>query len=249
MRSLLIAFCAYLALAATGPASVNRPLPGAGDATGGIETGCTLTPAACLGAGTPLPVSGSAGSTQPGLGCLTGRIVTPDAGGQSDSLPWCPDLTGDGIADLPAPPTHGEIVAEVCPTPPAAVLGVNPRDFGITGIHTWLWADGDTAARAASGTIRFHPVTCTLTPSRFDFDTADVHAHRFGHQRRYTATGPGHEGEDTEVQHLWEVTGVYPISLTITWARATTAGVDRVTTTTTRDYQVNEVRTATTTDT
>ncbi|HUG83544.1 MAG TPA: hypothetical protein VMM13_03220, partial [Euzebya sp.] len=76
-------------------------------------------------------MAGSAGSTSPPQpGCISGRIVTPEAGGQSDGFPHCPDTDGDGIADTPAVPTHAEVVAAICPSPPPAMVGHNPREYG-----------------------------------------------------------------------------------------------------------------------
>ncbi|HUG85367.1 MAG TPA: hypothetical protein VMM13_12420 [Euzebya sp.] len=206
------------------------------------NSACFISPAACLGAGTPLPVAGSAGSTSPPQpGCISGRIVTPEAGGQSDGFPYCPDTDGDGIADTPAVPTHAEVVAAICPSPPPAVVGHNPREYGITGLHTWLWSAGDTTSRSASGTIRTYPVTCTLTATSFHFDTGDPHAQRYGHPRSYTSDQPGGEHEDTPVQHFWEVKGTFTLTHTVTWSRTSDVGADTTTTTTATDYPVKEV--------
>jgi hypothetical protein len=248
MRLLLISLTVLLLCVLPAEGQPASGLPGGGGGSVDVEGPCRTAPAACLGALTPLPVAGSAGSTQPDAGCRTGRIVTPDAGGQSDALPWCPDTDGDGVADPPAPPpSHAEITAALCPAPPAPAIGTNPHAHSITGLATWLWDDSDPAASTTHGSIRGHPVSCTLTPSRWTFDTGDPHAARYGHPTRHTATAPGEESETTPTQHTYEVTGTYTIALTVTWDRTTTAGADRPTATTSRDHQVKQVRTGATT--
>lgn len=234
---------ALLALALL--AAVPSPAEPGGGGSVGVEDGCRDTPAVCLGAGTALPVEGSAGSTLPNPGCVSGRIVTPEAGGQSDGLPFCPDVVidaeGNAIAVAPPPPTHAEVVAQVCPAVPPAVVGHNPREFGITGFHTWLWSAGDTGSRSASGVIRSYPVTCSVTATRFDFDTGDGHAQRYGHARSYRSVEPGGEHEGTPVQHFWEVKGSYTLSHTVTWARVSSVGADAVTRSTEVGYPVKEI--------
>lgn len=230
--------------------------------------GCVLSPAECLGATNPLPVAGSAGSTNPRPGCQTGRVVTPDAGAQSDAMPFCPDgnsagngatgspttgqagtaggqddLQDDGKAPPPPPPpppTHPEIVATVCPPSPSPVIGHSPHQYGITGLETWLWSDGLHTAGAA-GVIRGYPVDCTLTAIQFTFDTGDDHAERYGHQRVYTSANPGTEDETTDVRHMWEVKGTYQLALTITWSRTSNYGGDTTTSTTTKSHPVKEI--------
>lgn len=245
--------------------------PGGGGGPIGEQSPCTSTPAACQGASRALPgqaEAGTAGSTLPAPGCQTGRVVTTDGAVQSDSMPFCPDSSGggavapsgpgaagttqvdtdgDGTPDAPAPPppppppTHPEIVAAVCPDPPVPVIGHNPREYGITGMHTWLWSAGDNAPRSASGVIRTYPVTCKLTAARFDVDTGDDNAERYGHPRSYTSTAPGSETETTEMQHFWEVKGTYPMTLTITWTRVSNYGSDSTTATASADYPVKEI--------
>lgn len=231
--------------------------------------GCVLSPAECLGATNPLPIAGSAGSTNPRPGCQTGRVVTPDAGAQSDAMPFCPDgnspgngaadpsttgqagaagpqddLQGDGPAEPPPPPppppTHPEIVATVCPPSPSPVIGHSPHQYGITGLETWLWSDGIHTS-TATGVIRGYPVDCTLTATQFTFDTGDDHAGRYGHQRVYTSPDPGTEDETTDVRHMWEVKGTYQLALTITWSRTSNYGADTTTSTTTKAHPVKEI--------
>jgi hypothetical protein len=135
-------------------------------------------------------------------------------------------------------------VAALCPTSsiPLPRIGHNPRHWGITGVHTWLWDDTDPRPVSTSGSIRGYAITCTLTPTTWTFDTGDPHAERFGHPRTYTSRSAGHEGEDTDVQHLWEVKGTFALAVTVTWDRTTTAGADRPTRTATTSYQVKEIR-------
>lgn len=217
----------------------------------GTVGGCVSSPAACLGAPVSLPVGGSAGSTTPDDGCRTGRIVTPDAGGQSDRLPYCPDVDGDGVADEPAPPppppSHGEVVAAVCPSPSSPVIGASPDSFGVTGIETWLWDADDPQSTTISGSIRGYAVTCTTAPTAWTFDTGDPHAARWGHARTYTTDRAGSDDAGTDVRHMWEVDGTYTLTLDVRWSRTTTLdgaplGADQTTTSATRTYQVHEVR-------
>ncbi len=207
--------------------------------------GCQASPAACLGAGTPLPLPGVDGSTSPFPGCRVGRILDAETG-QSDAVPFCPDVDGDGVADAPAPPTAAEVVA-ICPPLPAPQIGHNPHQYGITGMETWLWDASAPIAQTTTGTIRSYAVSCTLTPTTWTFDTGDPHAARYGHARTYTSTSPGTEAETTEVRHLWEVTGTYTLTLTTTWERTTAVGGTptsrtALTRTATTDLPVRQVR-------
>ena len=204
---------------------------------------CTASPLACTGVNTPLNGSDSLGLVGGVNGCQGGRIVDAPAD-QSDAIPYCPDTNGDGIADLP--PTHTEIVAAICPSPPTPDLRTSPTDTGITGLDTWYWSNGPHTA-SASGTIRGYPVDCTLTASRFTVDTGDIHADEFGTTRTHTTTDPGHDGPDTPITHLYERTGTYQLTLTISWTRTTTAGADTTTSATSRPYPVAEIRTVATT--
>lgn len=55
------------------------------------------TPGAVTATATPEP-------TNPRPGCQTGRVITPDAGAESDAMPFCPDgnTAGSGTAGPPA---------------------------------------------------------------------------------------------------------------------------------------------------
>lgn len=257
MRSLLIICCAFVLGAAQVPPAQDDsvPQPDAGGSTEVIDVACTDAPAACTGASLPVPgqaavgTSGATGGARDG--CI-GRILTTEGSTasasqeQSDSVPYCQvDSDGDGVTDSvpPPPPTHPEIVALLCAdaTVPAPRIGHNPREYGITGLHTWLWDQTQPSAVTTSGRIRGYPVSCVLTPTGWLFDTGDPHAERYGHQRSYRATVPGEESESTPVQHFWEVKDTYTLSLAVTWHRTTTAGSDQTSRTTTTDYQVKEV--------
>lgn len=150
------------------------------------------------------------------------------------------DNTGNPAPPLP-PPTHDEIITAVCPDLPPAEIGHNPREYGITGMHTWLWSAGDNTTKTTSGVIRGYPVDCILAATTFQVDTNDPNAARYGHRRTYTATAPGSETATTEMQHFWETKGTYQLTLTVTWQRITTVGTDYPTRTATVDYPVKEV--------
>lgn len=240
MRHLPLLVLLLLALAADLDDS-SSPGQGAGN-QGESVIDCTASPVICGGA-RPLNGSDTIGVAGGVNGCQGGRIVDIPAA-QSDAIPWCADNDGDGIADLP--PTHPEIVAAICPGPPAPDLRSSPTDTGITGLDTWYWSAGPHQA-TTSGTIRGYPVACALTASQFTLDTGDTHAAEFGTSRTHTTTDPGHDGPDTPLTHLYERVGTYQLTLTISWTRSTTAGTDTTTTTTTRPYPVAEVRTAATT--
>lgn len=265
MRRLLIVL-AFLMVCSSANAvgQPNPPPTGGGSSDGQAPDGqgtCTAAPAACQGA--PLPVPGQAAPGTVGAvagqqaGCI-GRILTTEGSNasasqqQSDSVPYCQvDSDGDGVTDSvpPPPPTHPEIVALLCAdaTIPAARIGHNPRDYGITGFHTWLWDATQPAPATTSGTIRGYAVSCTLTPTTWTFDIGDPHAERYGHDRTHTASEPGSEDESTPVQHFWEVKGTYTLTLDVTWQRTTTAGADEPTRSATIDHQVKEVRAGMTT--
>lgn len=254
---MLIVLSLFL-VAATGVVGPSNGAGGVGAADDG-KSPCTSTPAACQGASTPLPgqaVADGVGSTAARPGCATNRVVTTDGRVQSDSMPYCPqgpgagdgpatvDSDGDGTPDAPAPPpppTHAEIVSEVCPAPSPARVGHNPREYGITGMDTWLWSAGDNSPRSAAGTIRGYAVTCALTAVEFTFDTNDTNAARYGHPRTYSSSVPGSESETTEVKHFWETKGTYRLELIVTWQRVTSVGADTVTRTAVADYPVKEI--------
>ncbi|HUG86535.1 MAG TPA: hypothetical protein VMM13_18350 [Euzebya sp.] len=224
MRALLIALALMaagptgMARAATEPPPANVPAPGSGNTTEEAESPCREDFITCHGVSGVLPgqtVAVDAGAVGADGVCIQ-RTATPTEGEEgpttvSDSVPYCShDSDGDGVADALPPPTHPEIVQVVCPSVPAPRVGHNPREYGITGLHTWLWDATQPSALSAAGVIRGYPVTCTLSPSRWVFDTGDPHAQRYGHQRVYAAGSPGTESEDTEVQHFWEVKGPTP---------------------------------------
>ena len=240
-RSAVVALSLVLTLMAAVPLYAQSE--GDGGAIGGGEGTCQLTLLECSGVGDPLNGSDTIGVVGGAPGCQGGRIVDVPAE-QSDAIPYCPDNDGDGIADLP--PTHGEIVTSVCPAAPPPTLRTSPTDTGITGLDTWYWSAGPHTT-SASGSIRGYPVNCTLTAAQFTLDTGDTHAAEFGHRRTHTSTTPGHDGPDTDITHLYERTGTYTLRLTITWTRATSAGTDQTTSTTTRTYPVAEVITTATT--
>ncbi len=221
----------------------TSPSDDSGGASAGGAGTCTDSPLECSGVNTPLNGSDTVGVVGGVAGCQGGRIVDIETD-HSDAIPYCPDNDGDGIADLP--PTHGEIVANVCPAAPPPALRTSPTDTGITGLDTWYWSAGPHTT-SASGSIRGYPVNCTLTAAQFTLDTGDTHAAEFGHPRTHTSTTPGHDGPDTDLTHLYERTGTYTLRLTITWTRATSAGTDQTTSTTTRTYPVAEVITTATT--
>ena len=212
----------------------------------GIHDGChNLTPAECIGAGVHIP-GGDLGGTGGAPGCLAGRIVDPtteDDGVQSDGIPYCPDNDGDGIAD--APPTAAEIIA-TCPAPPSAMIGISPHAEagGITGLETWFWHDGDTTASSASS-IRGYAVSCRLDAVRFVVATGDIHAAEFGSPRAYAADRPGHEGEDTQMRHVYERVDTYTVTLGVAWVRSTSPSTGTATIdgpTASLSYRVREVR-------
>ena len=259
--SLLLAAMTFLPATAQALEAAEAPEPseaevpsGGGSAAG--ESGCTSTPVSCEGASTPLPgqtVAVDAGTTGVQDGCLTGRIVTTGTGQtHSDYLPFCPDIDGDGIADPPAngtaipverrPPTHQDIIDEgVCPTIPTPAIGVNPREWGITGYHTWLWDTTTPGPQRDDGNIRGYYVECTITPTTWTFDVNEPTAERYGHQQQYTADNHGTETETTDIQHMWSTKGTYPITLTVQWDRVSNYGQDSDIGTNTRPYQVNEI--------
>ena len=244
MRGLLSRSTAFL-LALVLLGAVNIPDPSGGGGHGGSDGGnaCVLGPLACVGVLDALPGSSTLGVVGNAEGCAGGRIV--DAGAeQSDAIPYCPDVDGDGIAD--PPPTHGQIVAALCPSVPAPALATSPPDEGYTGLETWFWSTG-THQVTETGTVGGYAVSCRLEAVEFAVDTGDVHADEFGHPRHYTSTSPGHDGADTEITHLYERVDTYTQTLSITWSRRTQMGADRTTSSTTRDYPVLEIRAVATT--
>lgn len=190
-----------------------------------------------LGGGAYIDTNPNADPVTGGASCGGGAL--PD--GQIDCEPG-----QDAAPPPPPPPTHGEIVSQICPPPPEPTLGLSPSARGYTGTETWMWSQGPHSA-GNTGTIRGYAASCTLTASRFTFEVADPYAETYGHPSTYTSTEPGHRGETTDARHFWEVTGSYPLSLTITWARSTSAGSDTITSTATTDYDVAEIRPAPTT--
>lgn len=229
-----------------GPSSAQedlRPPGGGGGADVGQGVACTASPLDCYGVLDALPGSSTLGVVGNAEGCAGGRIV--DAGAQqSDAIPYCPDVDGDGIAD--PPPTHGQIVAALCPSAPAPILATSPPDEGYTGLETWFWSTG-THQVTETGTVGGYAVSCRLEAVEFAVDTGDVHAEEFGHPRHYTSMSPGHDGADTEITHLYERVDTYTQTLSITWSRRTQMGADRTTSSTSRDYTVLEIRAVATT--
>ncbi|MEE8599885.1 hypothetical protein [Euzebya tangerina] len=141
----------------------------------------------------------------------------------------------------PPPPTHSEIVTQVCPSIPQPAIGVNPREWGVTGVETWLW-DSSSRSDQDDGVIRGYPVSCAITPYRWTFDVNEPTAETYGHQEEYEATAAGGEHEDTPVRHMWSTKGTYPIGLTVEWRRETSVDVDpRVVRRATRPYEVREI--------
>ena len=213
---------------------------GGGGGSDDVQVGCQGTAASCAGLSTPIgdgsdPTLGGVGG---GPYCDIGRIGDVDAPGQagpgqSDAIPICPDTDGDGQPDPPAPPTHPEIVAVVCPAPPPATLGRDPAGEGVTGLETYLWAS-PASSISASGSIRGYPVTCTLTPTSWTFTTGDGATYT---TQQHGAPHPGHAAT-----HIYETVGDYTLGLTVTWTRTTSAGADDFTQTHTEPYHVYEIR-------
>ncbi len=245
MRSLLSRPAAVSLIATLLLGAVDAGDPTGGGGHGGDNGGnaCVLGPLACVGVLDALPGSATLGVVGNAEGCAGGRIV--DAGAeQSDAIPYCPDVDGDGVAD--PPPTHGQIVAALCPTAPEPVLATSPPEEGYTGLETWFWSAGPHQV-TETGTVAGYRVSCQLEAVEFAVDTGDVHAQEFGHPRHYTSTAPGHDGADTDITHLYERVDTYTQTLAITWARRTHAGADRITSSSTRDYPVLEIRAVATT--
>lgn len=181
-----------------------------------------------------------------GVPCGSGNICDQTAAaGTGDGT----GADAAGTAPPPPPPTHAEIVAALCPdtSVPTAQVGHNPREHGITGFETWIWSAGPSSHPGGSGSIRGYPVACTVTAVRFDVDTGDPHAEEWGHPRTYTTTDPGREADDTPIRHIFETAGTFPLTLTVTWQRTTSAGADQVLRTATATYPVHGIVIAPTT--
>lgn len=91
-----------------------------------------------------------------GGGIPCGTTDTCDLGGgnantggdaNSGTAPTGPAGDRQAAAPPPPPPTHSEIVATTCPPAPTPDLRHNPREFGITGFHTWQDPSATTERR------------------------------------------------------------------------------------------------------
>lgn len=152
--------------------------------------------------------------------------------------------SGDGEtaaeAPPPPPPTAAEVEALLCPDSavPASTIGRDPAGEGLTGLETRLWASPVTPISAA-GDIRGYPVTCTMTPYEWSWDTGDGGYYTRGHH--------GGPHPDHAAEHVYETRNEpdedYALTLTVRWRKIGSAALDRIVFTThTEGYHVIEIR-------
>lgn len=148
---------------------------------------------------------------------------------------------GPGPAPVVAdPPTIGEIWARVAL--PAPTLGLSPVSAGVTGLATWIWGTSPSSV-AVDATINGYTVTGVATLVGWQFDPGD------GDIVDALASG---DADQPALQHVYERTGRYPLSVTTIWAatvtmtgpgfanRPTPIGQARLRAT--HDYPVEQVR-------
>ncbi|HWH32273.1 MAG TPA: hypothetical protein VNU01_06335, partial [Egibacteraceae bacterium] len=129
-------------------------------------------------------------------------------------------------------PTLDEVAA-TCPGLPAPRLHRNPDREGVTGMATWLWADGHAALRSTSA-IRGYPVSCTAVPERWTWYSGDGAS--------YSRSGPGAPPPDHAAEHTYRRKGAYTQRLVVRWRLETSHGTRAASRQTRRGYQVAEIR-------
>lgn len=137
-------------------------------------------------------------------------IETPSPGPEySVYHVWCADLAGDHyLASVWLRPEQfgvdPRVIAErlVRDLPyPAARVGANPAGRGLTGLESWFWVEGYTAA-PVSDTVRAFGLTVTVeaTPGSVSWDFGD------GASARRAGLGVPPPGR-SEIRHVFEVRG------------------------------------------
>ena len=103
----------------------------------------------------------------------------------------------------------------------------------MTGLETYLWA-APQSAQTASTAIRGYPVSCTVTPARWTWETGDGGS--------YTRDHPGGPHPDHAAEHVYETKDDYTLTLTVDWEARTTYGSGTVSRRSSMPYRVFEVR-------
>ncbi len=103
----------------------------------------------------------------------------------------------------------------------------------MTGLDTWLWAVTPAGA-SINTTIRGYPVTCSVSPVGWTWESGDGSTYRRDH------AGAPHPMES--VTHLYETKGDYDLTLRVDWRLETNYGSATLPVTHTERYHVFEVR-------
>jgi hypothetical protein len=104
------------------------------------------------------------------------------------------------------PPTIGDIWAHAAL--PRPTLGLSPVTEGVTGLDTWIWGLSPTQARI-DVTLDGYTVTGTARVVGWRFTTGDG--------TTVDRTTGGRAGAPA-LQHVYERTGSYPLSVTTIWS-------------------------------
>ncbi len=149
----------------------------------------------------------------------------------------CREVTDPEAARQAALVQAQEVAARL--TADGGTVSTSPGSRGLVGLPTYVWIEG-VAARSASESVAGLDVTITATPTRYSWDFGDG---------TVVAGGPGQPGEQaSDVSHVYERLGRYPISATVTWDVDFQAGgaplgpVQSAQTTTSTVHPVAEVR-------
>jgi hypothetical protein len=139
--------------------------------------------------------------------------------------------TGDDRSSS-GPPSSAS-VSETLPIP-AGTITTDPSTAGLTGLGSRLSHSGPTTFGPFTTTLDGYEITARLTVTDYRWDTGD-----------------GGTGSGPSITHTYERKGEWRITLTLTWTGSYTftgpdgelgSGALSLTTTTTRDYLVDEVQ-------
>lgn len=164
---------------------------------------------------------------------------------------WVPQgSTPQAVGNPPAPPTQAEVQDR---TPlPRPTFGVSPIGTGLTGMETWLWDANGSGGRSVTSSIRGYTVTSTAYPTHWEWTMASPdQVGRFNPNPVLGADRPG-SPDDPAARYVYESTGGYTLTLTVTWTGSYTYSgngsapqtqpLGTAEQSSSRDYRVVEVR-------
>jgi len=198
------------------------------------------------GAGTPDGPgvgSGGGGSTEPPVENVPCELLLADGFVNS-----CPPPGSPAPPPPPPPPTAAE-AANLVPLP-APEAGFSPSGDGIpglTGLPTYVWDAGDSAAKSVTATIRGYSVTTTAQPVSWRWT---MEAPGEGSSRNpdpvIISSVPG-SPDAPAGSYTYETAGPYTVSLSVTWSASftfagRTVALGTTTRTSAQGYQVGQLR-------